>query len=124
MAATAKRILVVDDSATFRTFLRQLLEGEGYQVTEAPDGSKGLELASHEQFDLVITDVHMPAMSGVEMAAKIRALDRHAATPVFACTAEGAQELMKEAKGAGITAWVLKPPKPKILLAGIRKLLG
>ncbi|MBM9616071.1 sigma-54-dependent Fis family transcriptional regulator [Desulfobulbus rhabdoformis] len=65
-------ILVVDDELSMREFLRILLEKEGYQVTVAPDGTNALQLAQDHPFDLMISDIRMPGMSGLELLAQIK----------------------------------------------------
>ena len=66
------RILVIEDDATARLLLRRVLEKAGHEVTEAPDGEKGLELYHREPADLVISDIIMPVKDGVETIGELR----------------------------------------------------
>lgn len=118
-----KSILIVDDSETIRTQLRVLLESRGFRVTEADNGHAGLERAAREKHDLIIVDVNMPVMSGIEMVAGVRALPEHAATPIFVLTTESSRDVAKQGKDAGATAWIVKPFQPQVLLRGIEKVL-
>ena len=117
-------ILVVDDSATMRQQLRVFLESSGFLVLEADDGTTGLHQARTSSVDILIVDVHMPRMNGIEMIGEIRKLPGYANTPIFVLTTDSASTSMAQAKAAGATAWIIKPFKPDILLKGIKKVLG
>ena len=84
-----ERILVIDDSEQIRTILRDLILGpRGYSVITAPDGKAGLDLALKEAPDLILTDVNMPRMTGIEVLEKLRADAETADTPVIVLTAK------------------------------------
>ena len=119
----AKKVLVIDDSATVRRQLCAVLVPGGFEVVEACDGVEGVE-AIHQTVDLtaVICDVNMPRMGGLELLESIKADPRHAALPVVMLTTEGQSELVQRAKRAGAKGWIVKPFKPELLLAAIRKL--
>ena len=117
----AKQILIVDDSATVRHQLRSFLVGQGFEVTEADSGNSGLATAKERSFDLIICDVNMPGMNGIDMVAAVRTLPAHAKTPIFMLTTESAGDVTKRGKDAGATAWMVKPFRPEILLKGIQK---
>jgi two-component system, chemotaxis family, chemotaxis protein CheY len=68
----AKRILAVDDSATMRQLVRITLTRAGYEVVEAEDGAKGLQKATAEAFDMVLSDINMPIMSGLDLLRNLR----------------------------------------------------
>lgn len=120
----AKSILVVDDSSTMRQQLRMFLLRSGFHVIEASNGAEGIEQARAMPVDLVICDVNMPVMNGIEMLKAIRQLPNHQKTPVFVLTTESVGSMVQEGKAAGATAWIVKPFKPEILLKGIQKVLG
>ncbi|HZU81304.1 MAG TPA: response regulator [Polyangiaceae bacterium] len=122
--AGARTILVVDDSASVRQQLRQALEEGGYSVVEADNGESGLAAARDAPVDLMIVDVNMPIMDGIEMIAKVRALKEHKSTPIFVLTTESGASAVKDGKSAGATAWIVKPVKPDALVKGIRATLG
>jgi two-component system, chemotaxis family, chemotaxis protein CheY len=121
---TKPSILMVDDSGAVRRQLRPALEQAGLEVVEASDGSEGLWRARGRDFDLILTDVHMPAMDGLAFVQRLRELPNHAHTPVVALTSDGARTRREEGKRLGIKAWVLKPPKNvPALIAGLKSLL-
>ncbi|MEZ0315150.1 MAG: response regulator [Myxococcota bacterium] len=119
-----KQIMVVDDSATVRQQLRVFLEGRGFGVVEAQDGIGGVTLAQRSAIDLIIVDMNMPMMDGLEMIRQVRQIPAHAKTPIFVLTTDAAMESAQRGKAAGATAWIVKPYKPDALLAGIKKVLG
>lgn len=119
-----KSILIVDDSASVRRQLRRALETEGFVVTEAENGQRGLEAARESPVDLMIVDVNMPIMDGFEMIKEVRGIDQYRKTPIFVLTTESGMGTVKQGKEAGATAWIVKPVKPDILVKGIRGLLG
>jgi two-component system, chemotaxis family, chemotaxis protein CheY len=120
----SKRILVVDDSATVRQQLHSLLRTHGFGVTEAEDGEQGLATATAEQVDLLIVDVNMPRMNGIQMVGEVRKLPNYAKTPIFMLTTESTKSVMALGKSAGATAWIIKPFRPDILIKGIQRVLA
>jgi two-component system, chemotaxis family, chemotaxis protein CheY len=119
-----KRILIVDDSATVRQQLQVLLRGNGFGVLEAEDGKQGLATATREDVDMLIVDVNMPNMNGIEMVAEVRKLPKHQKTPIFMLTTESTKSVMAMGKTAGATAWIIKPFRPEMLLKGIERVLA
>lgn len=117
-------ILVVDDSATVRQQARVLLESNGFNVVEAPNGAEGLAAAKSASVSLMLVDVNMPVMNGIEMISEVRKLGSHAKTPIFVLTTESSTDVVSQGKAAGATAWIVKPFKPAILMQAIRKVLG
>ena len=118
-----KLILTVDDSSTIRDQLRDLLEPNGFQILEADSGEAGLALARERQADLMIVDVNMPGMDGLDMIAKVRELPGYKRTPAFVLTTESSADLLKRGRQAGANAWVVKPFQSETLLKGIHKML-
>jgi two-component system chemotaxis response regulator CheY len=119
----SKSILIVDDSMSVRTQLRQALEGDGFQVLEAENGQRGLDVCRENSIDLLIVDVNMPVMDGIEMIGRMRQIQQYKKTPIFVLTTESGVATAKQGKAAGATAWIIKPIKPEILIRGIRKVL-
>ena len=117
-------VLVVDDSTTIRQQLSIFLSGNGHESLEAENGQIGLDVARENNVDLMIVDVNMPVMNGIDMVTEIRKLPQHAKTPIFMLTTESGQDIAKKGKEAGVTAWIVKPFKPEFLLKGITKVLG
>jgi two-component system chemotaxis response regulator CheY len=118
-----KRILTVDDSATMRQMVKMTLTPAGYEVVEAEDGSKGLQKAKAETFDMVLSDINMPGMTGFELLRSLRKLEEYKFTPIVLLTTESLVEKKAEGKAAGATGWILKPFDPEQLLALVAKVL-
>ena len=120
---TSKKVLVVDDSATVRQQVRLALLGAGFDVVEACDGMEGAETINRvADLAAVICDVNMPRMGGLEMLESIKGDPKHATLPIVMLTTEGQNALVQRAKLAGAKGWIVKPFKPELLLAAIRKL--
>ncbi len=118
-----RSILVVDDSATVRQQVNMFLTSQGFSVTEACDGADGLAKAKAARPDLIIADVNMPIMNGIEMIAALRKVPGLTTTPIFVLTTASGDRVA-EGKKVGATAWIIKPFKPDTLLMGIKKALG
>jgi two-component system chemotaxis response regulator CheY len=120
----ARTILTVDDAATMRKLIAFTLGGAGHQVLEAEDGPAALATLGSAAVDLVISDLNMPKMNGVELVRRIRQLPRHAATPILMVTTESEAGVKQAAKQAGATGWIVKPFEPPQLLAIVKRVLG
>lgn len=116
-------ILVVDDSATTRSQLRDEFEARGARVVEAENGREGVWRARAEPIDLIVCDIHMPVMDGLQMIQELRKLPEHAKTPVFVLTSDAAVTRAAEGKKAGADAWVIKPINPASLWKAVEKAL-
>lgn len=121
-SATAK-VLVVDDSDDTRDMMAKLLELESFGVVTAQDGLDALKIASYEQPDLIITDVNMPNLNGIEMIRELRKRPGFRRVPVIAITAYG-NGVAKEALEAGADGAATKPVKFSELVDLIRRLLA
>jgi two-component system chemotaxis response regulator CheY len=117
-------ILAVDDSASMRQMVSFTLKGSGYEVVEASDGVEALTVAKTRSFDLVVTDVNMPNMDGIELIAELRKLPNFKFTPLLMLTTESGMDKKQQGKAAGATGWIVKPFNPEQLLATIKKVLG
>jgi two-component system chemotaxis response regulator CheY len=118
-----KKILVVDDSATVRQQVGLALSQAGFEIVEAVDGLDGVDKINQvTDISLVICDVNMPRMSGLEMLEKFREDKKHATVPVVMLTTEGQPELVERAKKAGAKGWIVKPFKAELLVAAAKKL--
>lgn len=105
-----KTIMIVDDSVTMLMSLKNSLEVAGFCVISATDGELALnELKRGPKPDLIITDINMPKMGGIELIAKVRALPGYRFMPILALTTESQQAKRDEAKKLGATGWLLKP---------------
>jgi two-component system, chemotaxis family, chemotaxis protein CheY len=117
-------ILTVDDSSSLRMAIRIALSGAGYAVTEAADGMEGLEKAQTAKFDMIIADLNMPRMNGLEMIREIRKLPIQLGTPIIFLTTESDEAIKQEARQSGATGWLVKPFVPDQLLRIAAKVLG
>ena len=106
----ATTILVVDDSATVRQQVTIALKQAGFATLQAVDGREGLALIdSDRRIGMVICDVNMPHMNGLEMVEKVKGKPEHTALPILMLTTEGQPSLVKRAKDAGAVGWIVKP---------------
>ncbi|GMR08597.1 MAG: response regulator [Gammaproteobacteria bacterium] len=117
-------ILAVDDSASMRQMVTFTLKGAGYDVTEAADGNEALQLAKKTQYNLVLTDINMPNMNGIELTRELRALPNYKFTPILTLTTESTSDKKQEGKMAGATGWIVKPFNPDQLISTVKKVLG
>jgi two-component system chemotaxis response regulator CheY len=115
------KILIVDDTRTLRELLRDALLGAGHRVVEAEDGEHGLERFAAEQPAMVITDLHMPRMDGIELTRKIRARPDGRSVPIFILTTETAPERKNQGRSAGATGWMVKPFNSERLIGTISR---
>ena len=118
------KILAVDDSASMRQMVVFTLESAGYDVVEAVDGQQALDIAKNESFDLVLSDINMPVMNGIELVKQLRQLEAYKYTPILMLTTETSSDRKMAGKGAGATGWVVKPFNPDKLLATIKKVIS
>lgn len=102
------KILLAEDSRTLRQAQRQQLDAIGLNdVVEAEDGRRALECFRHHRFDLVLTDLHMPGLNGLELVEAIRAIDRE--VPIIMVTHESERSLVVSAIRSGINDYLVKP---------------
>ena len=121
----AKCVLVVDDSETVRQVLQLTLSNAGFDVIEAEDGDDALnKLSSAPVVDMLITDLNMPNMDGLELIKKIREDKKHRFTPIVMLTTESSEEKKRAGREAGASGWIVKPFKPEQLLKVVKMILG
>lgn len=118
------RILVVDDSSVSREVLCSALKRAGYQTCEASEGSEALWRARTQNFEAILTDVHMPTMDGLEFIRHLRKLPGYSKVPVFVLTSDVTRTRFAEGREVGATAWLVKPPNLVALVAVMRDALG
>jgi type II secretory ATPase GspE/PulE/Tfp pilus assembly ATPase PilB-like protein/ActR/RegA family two-component response regulator len=118
------RVLVVEDSPTVAAVVKYFLELEGFDVLMAGDGTTGLELALAELPGLIITDLNMPGMSGMDMVRAIRADSRAHGVRILMLTSESSVESEAAALEAGADDYIAKPVEPRRLAARVKALLG
>jgi two-component system chemotaxis response regulator CheY len=117
------KILAVDDSKSMRQMVTMSLTSAGHDVTEAEDGAIALDIAKQHQFDVVVTDINMPNMNGIELIAALRALPNYKFTPILCLTTESSGDMKTKGKDAGATGWIVKPFSPEKLLSVIGRVV-
>ena len=118
-----KTILYVEDNEPNRMIVRDLLKRTAYQLIEAYDGEAGVAMALEKLPDLILMDIQLPKISGLEAIRQLRAQTATAATPIVAITSFALSGDDQKAKEAGATAYLAKPYSPFDLLKLIRKYL-
>ena len=119
----SRNVLVVDDSPSMRQMVSFTLRQSGFEVVEGADGKQGLAAAQANKVDLVISDLNMPEMDGIEMIRQIRGLPAYKFTPILMLTTESREEKKQAGKAAGATGWLVKPFDPERLMQVVGKVL-
>ena len=118
-----KKILVVEDSRSFRQQITIAIESRGYEVIGASDGQEGLEmLAEHPDVLVIVTDINMPEMNGLDMVRSIKNQGVYQG-PIMILTTEGDLSVIEKGRALGVNCWLVKPFEPNVLLSAIDKLL-
>jgi CheY-like chemotaxis protein len=117
-------ILVIEDYADSRTLLSSLLRAKGYKVVEAKDGKEGLRQAGRTAPDLILMDLAMPELDGVEATRQLRQRHSLARTPIFAISAYATSDVKQDAEAAGCAEVFQKPLDIEKLLGKIKATLG
>lgn len=119
----SKTILVVDDSESIREVVKFTLVNNGYDVIVGNDGSDALDFFDGRNIDLIITDLHMPIMNGIEFIRNVRKKDDYSGIPILFLTTESQLSKKMEAKEAGATGWIVKPFVPQKLISALQKVM-
>ena len=120
----SKVILTADDSSSVRQMVSFTLSQAGYNVVEASDGRDALAKAKANNVNMVITDLNMPNMNGIELIQSLRAEAAYKFIPIIMLTTESQASKKQAGKSAGATGWIVKPFKPDQLLGVVKKVLG
>ena len=116
-------VLVIDDSMLVRTQLRRALSGVGFEVTESVDGEDAWQrLSGGFRPDVVICDINMPRMNGLELLERLSEAGLIPGLRVVVLTTEGQVEMVQRAKALGAKAWILKPFKAELIIAAAERL--
>jgi two-component system, chemotaxis family, chemotaxis protein CheY len=118
-----KRILAVDDSASIRQMVGFTLRQAGYDVAGAVDGQDALGQVGKEKFDLIITDLNMPNVDGIQLITAVRKLPGCSFVPILMLTTESQAEKKDAGRKAGATGWIVKPFNADQLIAVVKKLV-
>jgi two-component system chemotaxis response regulator CheY len=119
----SKRFLVVDDSASIRQLVTYALNDAGFEVLAATNGEQAIGLLAGNRVDMVITDLNMPEMDGIELIRKVRGMAESKFIPIIMLTTEAQDDKKREGKEAGASGWIVKPFSPEQLLGVVRKFL-
>jgi two-component system alkaline phosphatase synthesis response regulator PhoP len=114
------RILVVDDDENLRRLIAAYLESEGYEVRQAADGNEALARVEEQESQLVVLDLMLPGINGLDVARKIRAKGK---TPILMLTARGSEDDVLRGFEAGADDYLVKPFSPKVLVARVKAVL-
>lgn len=118
-----KRILIVDDSPTMLMSMEGVLKRNGYQVETATSAKQAMGKAPSFKPDLMITDLNMPEMNGIDLIKELKRTPAMRFKPMLMLTTESQQAKRDEAKRAGATGWLVKPVQPNELTNVVRKVL-
>ncbi len=119
----AKRVLIVDDAAFMRMMIKDILSKNGYEVAgEADNGAKAVEKYKELTPDLVLMDITMPEMNGIDAVKNIKAMDPGA--KIVMCSAMGQQAMVIESIQAGARDFIVKPFQADRVLEAVRKVVG
>lgn len=116
-----KIALTVDDSRTIREMVSFTLKKEGFDVIEAEDGKHAISVLGNQQVSLIITDLNMPNMDGLELIRNLRSNPTYKFTPILMLTTEGDANKKQQGKDAGATGWIVKPFNPEKLIQVVNK---
>jgi len=119
----SKRILTVDDSGSIRQMVGFVLKEAGYDVVSAVDGQDAVEKMKESPVEMMITDLNMPNMDGIELIRWTRANPDHKFIPVIMLTTESQMDKKQLGKEAGATGWIVKPFNPDQLLSVVRRVM-
>jgi two-component system chemotaxis response regulator CheY len=118
----SKSALIVDDSATMRNMIKAVMDDMGFESITAQDGEKALKILGEKTVDIIITDINMPNMDGIELIKHLREQKNSKFTPILVITTEGGANVKEAGKKAGASGWIVKPFNPDSLKAAVTKL--
>jgi two-component system chemotaxis response regulator CheY len=124
MTVSSHRVLVVDDSPTMRAFVMAALESDGFEVTAAKSGFEALRILPGASFHLIVTDVNMPDINGLELVRFVRQSQNHKNTPLIIISTDGRDKDRDRGMSLGASAYLVKPFKPEALLELARKVMA
>ncbi len=121
MAIRKQRVLVVEDQSEIRIIIEWALRKGAYDVESAQSARQALRMIEQQHFDLILTDLAMPVMSGIELIEQVRANPERGRTPIVAVTAHGWDQMALHARAVGCDGVIQKPIDPKALRAEVDK---
>jgi two-component system chemotaxis response regulator CheY len=120
----SKTIMTADDSPSMREMVSFTLKNAGYAVVEAVDGKDALTKLTGAPIHMLITDLNMPNMDGIELIRQVRLLPQYKYMPIVMLTTESQDQKKQAGRAAGASGWIVKPFRSEQLLMVAKKLLG
>ncbi len=120
----SKTIMTVDDSRSVRQLVSFTLKDAGYSVIAAEDGVDALTKLNGATIDMLITDLNMPKLDGIQLNKKVRANPAYKFIPIVMLTTESQDIKKREGKAAGASGWIVKPFNTPQLVAVVKKMIG
>ena len=120
----SKMIMTADDSPSMREMVSFTLKNAGYAVTEAVDGKDALARMGGSPIHMLITDLNMPNMDGLELIRQVRALPQYKYIPIIMLTTKSQDQKKQAGRAAGASVWIVKPFRGEQLLMVAKKFLG
>lgn len=117
-------VLVVDDSPSMCAMISHTIQQAGYSCDQAEHGGIALEKADKKKYDLVIMDINMPVMNGIEAITELRKREDYKSAPIIVVSTESRDEIKQQGKKAGATGWIVKPFNPEKLVGALRRVLA
>ncbi|MBU2621862.1 MAG: response regulator [Proteobacteria bacterium] len=120
-------VLIVDDSSSMRAVIKRTIKLSGFDVGEyfeAEDGREALELLSNKWVDIVLSDINMPNMTGMELIAEMKKNELLSSIPVILVTTEGSEKKIQESIRLGANKYIKKPFFPEEIIKALRSLMG
>jgi two-component system chemotaxis response regulator CheY len=116
-----KTVLIVDDSSSMRQLVSFALQDAGFEVIAAVDGEDALARVDGKRVEMVITDLNMPKMDGIELIKQLRLKPAYKFTPIVMLTTESQETKKQEGRRAGASGWIVKPFTPEQLIGVVKK---
>ncbi|HEX8692551.1 MAG TPA: response regulator [Longimicrobium sp.] len=116
--------MLVEDDPDHRTIYRTMLQASGYEVVEALEGGEAVRMATDHPPDLILMDLGVPGIDGLEATRRLKREPRTSKVPVVALTALVLPQTRDEARAAGCAAYLAKPVEPRVVVEVVRRLAG
>jgi CheY-like chemotaxis protein len=119
-----KKVLIAEDSSVIQNLTRKILQGQNYEIFSAKNGKQVLQMLETDNYDIILMDINMPQMDGMECAGKVRALDdpAKAKIPIVAITGNARNYTLSDFKQAGIDDYLQKPLDFDALVTTVNRL--
>jgi two-component system, cell cycle response regulator DivK len=118
-----RRVLIVEDNHDNRAIFAAILHHYGYEVLEAADGEAGVRIATESQPDVILMDISLPRMDGIEATTRLKQADETASIPIIAVTAHAMREDEERVRRAGCDAYLAKPVEPMRVIEEVTRVL-